>query len=299
MNGGYIVENFRYVKPATIPEALSLKKEFGSKARFLLGGTDLLIQMDKGFIVPEVVIDLKGIDALKGIEKRDGFVYVGARVTWTELIESALVKKEFPALWEASDIVASVGVRNTGTLVGNICNAVPSMEGGSPLLAYESFVIIEGAQGKREIPAADFFTGVKKTALTDDEMVTGVKIPVKDGAFGEVYVKMGRYEGENLAQAGVAVVVDNRNNYSIALNAVAPTPVRAKQAEEFLKGKKLDDSLAEKAAELALESISPISDIRASREYRLHMCRVMVKRALKASVSRMETGQPALNTRLI
>ncbi len=293
------MENFRYLKPATIAEALSLKKEFGSKARFLLGGTDLFIQMDKGFIVPEAVIDLKGIDELKGIEKKDGYVCIGARVTWTEMIESALIKKEFPALWEASDIVASVGVRNTGTLAGNICNAVPSLEGGSPLLAYGAFVLVKSAEGEKEIPAANFFTGVKKTALADDEMVTGVKIPVKSGKFGEVYVKMGRYEGEDLAQAGVAVVVDDSGNYFIALNAVAPTPVRAAKAEAFLKGKKLDDSLAEKAAELALEDISPISDIRASREYRLHMCRVMVKRALKASVSRMETGKPALNTRLI
>ncbi len=293
------MENFRYLKPAAIDKALSLKKELGSKARFLLGGTDLFIQMDKGFVVPETVIDLKGIDELKGIEKKDGYVYVGARVTWTQLIESDLIRKEFPALWEASDIVASVGVRNTGTLVGNICNAVPSLEGGSPLLAYNAAVLVKSSQGEREIPAADFFTGVKKTALADDEMVTGVKIPVKNGKFGEVYVKMGRYEGEDLAQAGVAVVVDDKNNYRIALNAVAPTPVRAEKAEALLSGKKLDESLAEKAAELALESISPISDIRSSKEYRLHMCRVMVKRALMASVSRMETGKPALNTRLI
>ncbi len=293
------MENFRYLKPAAIDEALSLKKELGSKARFLLGGTDLFIQMDKGFIVPETVIDLKGIDELKGIEKKEGHVFIGARVTWTQLIESDVIRKEFPALWEASDIVASVGVRNTGTLVGNICNAVPSLEGGSPLLAYNAMVLVKSSRGEREIPAADFFTGVKKTALSDDEMVTGVKIPVKKGKFGEVYVKMGRYEGEDLAQAGVAVVVDDKNNYRIALNAVAPTPVRAEKAESLLAGKKLDESLAEKAAELALESISPISDIRSSKEYRLHMCRVMVKRALMASVSRMETGKPALNTRLI
>ncbi len=293
------MENFRYLKPAMMDEALSFKKEYGSKARFLLGGTDLFIQMDRGFVVPEAVIDLKGLDDLKGIEKRNGFVYIGARVTWTQLIESELIKEEYPALWEASDIVASVGVRNTGTLVGNICNAVPSMEAGSPLLIYNAFVLVKSTSGEREIPVEEFFTGVKKTALTDEEMVTGVKIPVKTGKFGEVYVKMGRYEGEDLAQAGVAVLADDKNNYSIALNAVAPTPVRAKKAEDFLKGKKLDDDLIEKAAETALEDISPISDIRASKEYRLHMCRIMVKRALKASVSRMEKGEPALNTRLI
>lgn len=293
------MENFRYLKPADLDEALSLKKEFGSKARFLLGGTDLFIQMDKGILVPEVVIDLKGIESLKGIGKKDGYVYIGARVSWTELIESDSIRVDYPALYEASELVASVGVRNTGTLVGNICNAVPSLEAGSPLLVYSAVVVVKSADGEREIPAEEFFTGVKKTALTDDEMVVGVKLPVKKEKTGDVYVKMGRYEGEDLAQAGVAVCADGANNYLIALNAVAPVPVRAKKAEEFLKGKKIDDAAAEKAAELALEDISPISDMRASREYRLHMCRVMVKRALKASVSRRETGKPALNTRLI
>ncbi len=293
------MENFRYFKPAGLDEALSLKREYGSKARFLLGGTDLFIQMDKGILAPEVVIDLKGIEELKGLEKKDGAVYIGARVTWTELIESPVIREEYPALYEASDLVASVGVRNTGTLAGNICNAVPSLEAGSPLLVYNAVVVVKNADGEREIPAAEFFTGVKKTALKDDEMVIGVKLPVKKEKTGDVYVKMGRYEGEDLAQAGVAVSADGSGNYSIALNAVAPTPVRAKKAEDFLKGKKLDDTAAEKAAELALEDISPISDMRASKEYRLHMCRVMVKRALKASVSRLETGKPALNTRLI
>jgi len=110
---------------------------------------------------------------------------------------------------------------------------------------------------------------------------------------------MGRYEGEDLAQAGVSVFVDKNNNYKISLSAVAITPVRATKAEDFLKGKKLTDELAAEAAELALEAISPISDLRSSKEYRIHMCRIMVKRGLIASVSRMETGVPALSTRLI
>jgi carbon-monoxide dehydrogenase medium subunit len=255
------VENFKYTKPATLEEALSSKSEYGSKANFLLGGTDLFIAMDKGVTIPDAVIDLKGIDELKYL-------------------------------------VASVGVRNTATLVGNICNAVPSLEGGAPLYVRDAVVFIEGTGGKREINIKEFFTGVKRTVLKDDEMVTGLKIPL-EAKFGEVYIKMGRYEGEDLAQAGVSVFVDEDNNYRISLSAVAVTPVRATKAEEFLKGKKLNKELAAQAAELALEAISPISDIRSSKEYRIHMCRIMVKRGLTASVSRMETGLPALSTRLI
>ena len=292
------MENFRYTKPATLEDALSSKSEYGSKANFLLGGTDLFIAMDKGVTVPDAVIDLKGIGELKYLEERDGAIYIGATVTWTELLESEMVKKSVPGLWEAADLVASVGVRNTATLVGNICNAVPSLEGGAPLYVRDAVVFIEGKGGKREVDIKEFFTGVKRTVLKDDEMVTGLKIPL-EAKFGEVYIKMGRYEGEDLAQAGVSVFVDEDNNYRISLSAVAITPVRASKAEEFLKGKKLTDELAAQAAELALEAISPISDIRSSKEYRIHMCRIMVKRGLTASVSRMETGLPALSTRLI
>ncbi len=292
------MENFRYLKPATLEDALSSKSEFGDKANFLLGGTDLFIAMDKGVTVPDAVIDLKGISELKYLEERDGAVYIGATVTWTELLESEIVKKSVPGLWEAADLVASVGVRNTATLVGNICNAVPSLEGGAPLYVRDAVVFLEGKDGKREVDIKEFFTGVKRTVLKDDEMVTGLKIPV-EVKFGEVYIKMGRYEGEDLAQAGVSVFVDEDNNYRISLSAVAVTPVRATKAEEFLKGKKLTDDLAAQAAELALEAISPISDLRSSKEYRIHMCRIMVKRGLIASVSRMETGVPALSTRLI
>lgn len=292
------MENFRYLKPATLEEALSSKSEYGKKASFLLGGTDLFIAMNKEIVVPDAVIDLKGITELKYLEERDGSIYIGAAVTWTELLESDMIKKSLPGLWEAADLVASVGVRNTGTLVGNLCNAVPSLEGGAPLYVRDAVVFLEGKGGKREVSIKDFFTGVKRTVLKDDEVMTGLMVPVEK-EFGEVYIKMGRYEGEDLAQAGVSVFVDKNYNYRISLSAVAITPVRATKAEEFLKGKKLTDSLAAEAAELALEAIAPISDLRSSKEYRTHMCRIMVKRGLGASVSRMETGSPALSTRLI
>jgi len=292
------VDNFRYIKPSTVDEAVSSKSEYGKKANFLLGGTDLFIAMDKGVTVPEAVIDLKGIESLKYLEEKDGAIFIGAAVTWTELLESETIKKLVPALWEAADLVASVGVRNTATLVGNLCNAVPSLEGGAPLYVRDAVVFLEGKAGKREVLIKDFFTGVKRTVLKDDELMTGLKIPLVQD-FGEVYIKMGRYEGEDLAQAGVSVFVDKNNNYRISLSAVAVTPVRATKAEDFLKGKQLTEELAAEAAELALEAISPISDLRSSKEYRIHMCRIMVKRGLTASVSRMETGVPALSTRLI
>ncbi|MCF6334428.1 MAG: xanthine dehydrogenase family protein subunit M [Spirochaetales bacterium] len=292
------MDNFRYIKPSTLEDAISRKSKYCSKAKFLLGGTDLFIAMDKGVVTPKTVIDLKGIESLKYLEERDGAVFIGAAVTWTEILESELIKKVVPGLWEAADLVASVGVRNTATLVGNLCNAVPSLEGGAPLYVRDAVVLLEGKDGKREVSIKEFFTGVKKTLLRDDELMTGVKIPVEKKS-GEVYIKMGRYEGEDLAQAGVSVFADQDNNYRIALSAVAVTPVRAVKAEEFLKGKKLNPDLAAEAAELALEAISPISDLRSSKEYRIHMCRIMVKRGLIASVSRMETGVPALSTRLI
>jgi carbon-monoxide dehydrogenase medium subunit len=293
------MKNFEYFKPASVKEAVELKAKYGDKGTFLLGGTDLVIAMDAGAITPDAVIDLKGIKELEKLEKVEGFIYMGANVPFAKLIASDLIKKEVPALWEASRLVASISVRNRATVVGNICNAVPSAESSSPLMARDAVVLVEGSNGNREINIVDFFIRPRKTALKNDEVVVAVKIPLAAKKFGEAYVKLGRYEGEDLAQVGVTTFVDEDKNYKISFAAVGPTPVRAGEAEEFLKGKDLTDEILEQAKELALKSISPISDIRASKEYRYHMAGVMLTRALRASVSRMNNGTPEYGTKLI
>lgn len=293
------MKNFEYFRPTTIDEAVELKAKYGQSARFLLGGTDLVIAMDAGAITPDVVIDIKEIPELKELKEDGSRLHIGANVPFNTLINSDLIKKEFPSLWEASRLVASVSVRNRATVAGNICNAVPSAESSSPLMARDAVVIAQGKDGKREIPISEFFVGPRRTSLKDDEMVVAVEVPVVKGKFGECYIKLGRYEGEDLAQVGVTTFVDENKNYKISFAAVGPTPVRASEAEAFLKGKDLDDEVLAKAKELALNTISPISDIRASKEYRMHMAGIMFERALKASASRMNEGTPKYGVKLI
>jgi probable selenate reductase FAD-binding subunit len=293
------MNNFDYAKPSTIEEAVSLYKKYGEKARLLLGGTDLVVLMDAGAIVPDILIDLKGIEELKRLELDESFLHIGARVTFNELIDSPTVKEKFPLLWEASRTIASTGVRNRATLVGNICSAVPSADSAPALLVCDAVVVIAGEEGDKEVPITEFFTGPRKTVLKPGEIVKEVKIHYGNEKFGGSYIKLGRYDGEDLAQVGVATLIGEDKDYKIAFCAVAPKPVRATEAENYLKGKDLTEEVLEEATNLALKAISPISDIRASKEYRLYVSGVLVKRSLKTSLARMNGNGPAYGERLV
>ncbi len=293
------MNNFDYAKPSTLKEAIDIYKKYGEKAKLLMGGTDLVVLMDDGVLSPEMVIDLKGIEELKKLEFDGEYLHIGAGVTFNELIDSPVVKEKFPVIWEASRTVASTGVRNKATLVGNICSAVPSADSAPALLVRDAIVVIATENGDREVPITEFFTGPRRTVLSPGEIVKEVKVPASNGKFGGSYIKLGRYDGEDLAQVGVATIVTENKDYKIAFCAVAPKPVRAFEAEEFLKGKDLTDDVLEEAAKIAVKAISPISDIRASKEYRLYVSGVLVKRSLKASFSRLNGNGPAYGERLV
>lgn len=293
------MNNFDYVKPSALQEAIATYKKYGDKARLLLGGTDLVVLMDAGAIVPDILIDLKGIEELKKLEFDGEFLRVGARVTFNELIDSDVVKGKFPVLWEASRTVASTGIRNRATLIGNVCSAVPSVDSAPALLVCNAIVVIATDTGDKEVPITEFFTGPRRTVLKPGEIVKEIKIKASSKKFGGSYIKLGRYDGEDLAQVGVATTVTEDKEYAIAFCAVAPKPVRATEAEEFLKGKDLTDDVLEEAAKLAVKSISPISDIRASKEYRLYVSGVLVKRSLKTSFARMNGNGPKYGERLV
>ena len=297
-NKEVFMKTFEYFKPATVEEALGLLKQFGTQAKILAGGTDVAVMIDDGMLTPDYVIDVKGLSSLKGIEVRENYLWIGALTTFSEIIHSDLVKKHFPVLFEASKTVASVGVRNRATLVGNICSAVPSADSAPTLLVLNALVEVKG-DTDRLVPIKEFFTGPRKTVLGASELVTGVRIPLETRKFGANYIKLGRYDGEDLAQVGVATFVSEDLEYRVSFGAVAPTPVRAYEVEEFLKGKELSDALIEQAIPIALKSISPISDVRASKEYRMHVSGVLFKRSLKASFERLRGQGPAYGTNLV
>lgn len=293
-----ITRSFTYVKPGSLPEALALLAEHGRAAAVLAGGTDLVSWMRDALVAPEVVVDVKGIPGLGGIALVDGTLRLGALATFSDVLRSPVVAAAFPVLAEMAGMVASVGIRNRATVVGNLCSAVPSNDAGPVLLAAGAALQLAGPRGERTIPLAEWFLGPRRTSLAEGELVTGITIPLP-GPHGACYLKLGRYRGEDLAQASVAVLALPDRRYRIAFGAVAPATVRATTIEEFLEGRALDEAALAGAAGLVAGTISPISDLRASAEYRDHMCRVMLVRAMRAATGRLAGGGPPYGARLL
>ena len=293
-----ITRSFTYRKPRSLAEALALLAEHGQGASLLAGGTDLVSWMRDDLVAPEVVVDLKGIPGLGGITIEDGALRIGALATFSEVLASPVVASAMPVLAEMAGTVASVGIRNRATVVGNLCSAVPSNDAGPVLLAAGASVQVVGHDGDRAVALGDWFLGPRHTALSDGELVTGVSIPLP-GEHGGCYCKLGRYRGEDLAQASVAVLRLPGDRYRVAFGAVAPATVRAAAIEEYLAGRALDDETLAGAAALVAGQISPITDLRAGAAYRTHMCRVMLGRALRAASQRLAGQGPPYGTRLI
>ena len=288
---------FEYHRPKTLPQALDLLSRHGKRASVLAGGTDLLVWLKEGLHSPAAVVDVKSIRELHRLEQKAGALLVGACVTFSELLESTIVREKLPLLWECSRTVASVGVRNRATLVGNICSAAPSLDGAPALLAYEATVLVAGCKGRREIPIAEWFVGPKKTALRNGELAVGVKIPLPKRKNGACYVKLGRYRGEDLAQVGVGILALAGEEYRVSFCAVGPVPTRAGKIERCLNGKKLTDELIREALDLVPKEIRPITDVRAGKEYRMHMAKVMLERGLRAAMARMNGNRAATGVR--
>jgi CO/xanthine dehydrogenase FAD-binding subunit len=301
-----ITHEFEYLKPKNLAETAKALGKAKAKAMILAGGTDIVGHLKEDLVTPGLLIDIKGLKELKKIEFKNGSLQIGALVTFSELIDSKLVNSKFPVLVEISKKVASVGIRNRATMVGNICSAVPCLDSGPVLVGMDAVVHLKGPRGQRKIPATKWFTGPRKTARKPDELVTSISIPLPKEKFGACYVKLGRYQGEDLAQASVFVCVTKGKSlsYRVAFGSVGPTPKRGLKIEKLLvneakaTGSIGDESIA-RAKHLVPSEITPITDIRASKEYRLHMCQVMLERALRAAETRLKGQGPLYGENLI
>lgn len=291
-----ITQELAYSKPTTIEEAIGLLRERPG-ASLLAGGTDLVAWMRDGLVEPETIVDLKGIDSLHGVDRTADGLRIGALATFSDLEYAPPVREGWPVVSEMAAMVASVGIRNRATLVGNICSAVPSCDGGPVLLALEADVHVLGPEGARTIAIDRWFTGPHRTDLRDGEVVTHLFVPAAE--HGAAFARLTRYRGEDLAQASVAVAALRDGSFRVAFGAVAPTPMRAHPIEELLDGRSVDEGLVERAADLVPEAISPITDLRATARYRTRMCQVMLVRALRAAADRREGGGPPMGTRLM
>ncbi len=285
---------FRYIKPRTLSEALTLKKTYNDQAKFVAGGTDIFVLIKKKVIKPEILISLKNIEEVKGIEEYVDKVIIKSGTTLREIEQSNVVKKFFPALFDALINMASVQIRNMGTIGGNICNASPAADTASPLLVYDAKIkVVNSILQEKVYDLKDFFLGVKRTKLEKDEILTEFILKKPEKNSGSAYYKFMKRKAMDLANVGVAVNLtinkDIIENVKIALTTVAPTPIRAYKTEEFLKNKKFSDELLSEAGKIAKEECSPIDDIRGLAWHKKEIVSVYIKRVGISAYNRVKT----------
>jgi carbon-monoxide dehydrogenase medium subunit len=279
---------FEYLEPTNLQEAITILDRYGSQAKVLAGGTDLLTLLKELTLKPRFVVNIKRLTEMEGIIHTPGHgLRIGALTTIHTLEASSLLREKYPALAQAAHLLGSPQVRNLATIGGNLCNAAPSAETAPPLLSYSAAVRIAGPKGERTHALESFFSGPGTTVLQDGELLTEVTLPEPPRGVGSVYLKHCPRGSMDIAVVGVAVMLalsskDGKIEESrIGLGAVGSTPFRARGAEELLRGKKITELLVQEVAKKAAVESRPISDIRGSAEYRSQMVRVLTARALR------------------
>ncbi len=284
-----------YLCPDSTEAAIAMLAENGANAKLLAGGTDLLVELKHGIGAPEILVDLSRIPELRGIEETSGGLRIGSTATHTEIMESELVRRHAPSMIDAARTVGAVQTRNLGTLGGNLVTCVPSLDSGPVLVALDATVTIAGADGRRSLSLEDFFVGPRKTALAPGELLVDITIPAARLGKSCVFSKFGLRKGQALALVNVAaaVEVDKTGTLSetrIALGAVAPTVIRAREAEASLDATKPDEEALRKAADIAVGEARPIDDFRASADYRRELIRTLTRRCLDAAITGATSG---------
>lgn len=283
--------DFEYFAPRDIKEACRLLQEHDNRAKVMAGGTDLLVHMKHRTIIPRYVIGLKHLSGLGTIEYNENRgLRIGALATHQTVADSPLIKERFRALGAACSKVGTPQIRSMGTVGGNLCNGSPSSDSAPPLIALNAAVKLLGVEGERVIPLESFFVGPGETALRIGEILTEIQVPSPSLRTQLSYVKLPARTRVDMAavSAAVFVTLDSKNaicqDIRIVLGAVAPVPLRAKRAEEVLRGKKMEEQLIQQTAQRASEEAQPISDIRSSADYRREMVKVLTKQAIRQAL---------------
>jgi len=284
---------FEYKSPPTLEDCFKTLRE-NPGAIVYAGGTDVMVKIRNGIMSPDLLVDIKGIKHLKGIKvDMDGTVWIGPLTTHSEIAESPIIREKYPFLADAARWVGSCQIRNRGTIGGNICNGSPAAETLPPLYVLNARLYLESADSQRIVSINNFCCGPQKTCLQRVELLTAIEIlPVK-GDYDGIYLRHARRNAVDIAMVTCAafwhedVGLPTGRRYRIALGAVAPTVVRAKNAEEFLNRLSYcSDDVIEEAAMTALKDVSPIDDIRTTHNYRNDITYVLIKRAIGEMVCR-------------
>lgn len=293
------MQAFEYVRPTSLAEACAALRESGGSAKVLAGGTDLLVQMKDGALRPNTLVSLRDVPDLRFVRlEADGGLTIGAAARLADVETSADVVERFAAIAEAASFIGSVQVRDRATIGGNLCNAAPSADTASILIAHDTAVTLSDSRSERTLPLEDFFTGPGQTVLEPGEIMTAISVPPSSPRSCSKYYKTFR-SAMDCCTVGVAVHVvfslDSEiiDDARVVLGAIAPTPIRARECEAALRGKELDDALIANIAKLAAEESRPITDVRASADYRRVLAEVLTKRALDAARAWLRKGAGA------
>jgi aerobic carbon-monoxide dehydrogenase medium subunit len=282
---------FNYYSPTTLPEAVALLQEHGDDAKILAGGQSLIPAMRFRLAMPEVLIDINGVDGLDYLRESNGHLAIGAMLRESSLEESALVQEKYPLLADAARVIADPLVRNRATVGGNLAHADPANDHPAVMLAYNAEMVALGPNGTRTIAVDDFFVDLFENALADNEILTEIRIPTPGSQTGEAYLKMERKVGDYAISAVAVQITMNGNTCTaarIGLTNVSPVPMRAKNAEQALIGKPITDEVLEAAGQAAAAECDPSPDLRGSVAYKRDLTRVMTKRTIRKAVERAQ-----------
>lgn len=289
------MQEFAYHRPLSIEAALTAVAAGGARA--LAGGTDLVPQLREGRRTAAHLVDIKRIAGIADIVvQADGGVTIGAAASATTISGHAHIQQHFPAIAASCRLIGSWQIQSRATLGGNVCNAAPSADGIPPLICHGAIAVVAAPAGRREVPVESLFAGPGRTTLAPDELLVGLRLPPPPSHSTGAYLRFTPRREMDIAIAGVGVWVqlDTGGNIAaarIALASVAPTPIRAPEAEKSLVGERTSPAMLAKAGALAAEAAKPISDTRGSADYRRHLVAVLTQRALAQCLQTLAAGK--------
>jgi carbon-monoxide dehydrogenase medium subunit len=281
---------FEYLRPKTIPEALTFLEQHGDDAKILSGGQSLIPMMKLRLARPAYIVDINRISGLSFIKEEGGFLKIGGLTREAEVESSSLVRTKYPLLLDTAGVIADPQVRNLATVGGNLAHGDPANDHPAAMLALGAQIVATGKKGERVIPIESFFVSLFTTALQAGEILTEIRIPVPPSKSGGAYLKVERKVGD-FATAAVAVqlTLDDKGavqKAGVGLTNVGPTPLKARKAEDFLRGKKPDAAAIAQAAQLASDDSQPSADLRGPAEYKKGLVKELAKRAISRALER-------------
>ena len=284
-----------YKAPSSIDEAVALLKNANSAARILAGGTDLLVQIRAGFIKPPLVVDVKNIKELRTISSTDKGIRIGAAVSGAELGEHDIVKKEWPGVVEAAELIGSTQIQGRASLGGNLCNASPAADTVPALVAAGAICLIAGPSGQRQVPVEQIITGPGETSLQNGEFVVEFQLPKQSSRSGDAYLRFIPRTEMDIAVvgAGINLTLDQSGvcqQARVSLGAVAPTVLLVETAANALVGSRIDNEALDKLEAAASGACNPIDDKRGTVQFRVDVAGVLARRAALIAKERAEVN---------